>query len=308
MRRRNPAPDSAAPTSEWQRLSTTSGSRERTTYSRRGFAANVALASVVACAAVCARTPPQRAIETGQWIWSSEDSLRFAEASRAIPSLVPTVWIGTIVASRDGRVESRLALSPRIAGRNSTAVVIRFDDGFTNAWPTRSDSAIAEDLGNALRRILTAATRADVRISEVQLDYDCPDRLLARWSAVIDRLTRDALAGRTVWLTSLVTHVRQREYGDLFRAHVAGHILQVFDTGDRMSLSYARQIERLAERQRMPFRLGVGAFERRLPNGRTTDHRAWFSAEGVMRQSRWYRGVWVFPGGAEWTQLLDARP
>ena len=86
-----------------------------------------------------------------------------------------------------------------------------------------------------------------------------------------------------------------------------GHILQVFDTGDRMSLTYARQIERMAERQRMPFRLGVGAFERRLPNGRTTDHRAWFRAEGVMRQSQWYRGMWVFPGGTTWTQLLDAR-
>jgi hypothetical protein len=221
--------------------------------------------------------------------------------------LVPTVWIGTITASRNGMVESRLALSPRVAGRPAAAVVIRFDDAFTSAWTARADSAVAEDVGRALGRIVAAATSAGVRITEVQLDYDCPDRLLARWSIVVDRLTRDVLAGQVVWLTSLVTHVRHRDYGDLFRAHVAGHILQVFDTGDRMSLSYARQIERLAERQRMPFRLGIGSFERRLPNGRMTDHRAWFGAEGVMRQSQWYRGVWVFPGGRAWTQLLDAR-
>ena len=307
VRRRNPAPDSVAPTSEWQRLSTSSSSSERTTYSRGRFAANVSLAFVVACGGACKDAPGQREVATGQWIWSAEDSVRFVDASRAMPSLVPTVWIGTIAASRDGVVESRLALSPRTAGRDSTAVVIRFDDAFGNTWPARSDSLIAADVGAALERILAAASRSDVRVTEVQLDYDCPDRLLSRWSVVVDRLTRDALAGRVVWLTSLVTHVRHREYGDLFRGQVAGHILQVFDTGDRMSLTYARQIERMAERQRMPFRLGVGAFERRLPNGRTTDHRAWFRAEGVMRQSQWYRGMWVFPGGTTWTQLLDAR-
>jgi hypothetical protein len=288
-------------------LSTSSGSRERTTYSRRWVAANVALALCLASIA-CSDAPPSRPLETGQWIWSVEDSSRFADASRTFPSLVPTVWIGTIAATRDGRVESRLALSPRIAGRPNAAVVIRFDDAFTNVWTGRADSAIAADLNAALDRILSAASSAGVHITEVQIDYDCPDRLLTRWSNVVGWLARDALAGRVVWLTSLVTHLRQRAYGDLFRAHVAGHILQVFDTGDRMSLSYARQIERLAERHRMPFRLGVGAFERRLANGRTTDHRAWFTAERVMRQSRWYRGVWVFPGGMAWAGLLDARP
>jgi hypothetical protein len=219
---------------------------------------------------------------------------------------VPTVWIGTIDASREGVVQSRLALSPRISGHDSTAVVIRFDDRFTSVW-TRSDSVIANEVGAAVERILAAASSSGVHITEVQLDYDCPDRLLSRWSVIVDRLARDALAGKVVWLTSLVTHVRHHEYGDLFRAHVAGHILQVFDTGDRMSLSYARQIERLAERQRMPFRLGVGAFERRLPNGRMTDHRAWFTADAVMRQGRWYRGLWVFPGGTPWASLLDTR-
>jgi hypothetical protein len=79
----------------------------------------------------------------------------------------------------------------------------------------------------------------------------------------------------------------------------------VFDTDDRMSLPYARQLERLASRQRMPFRLGVDALERRLPNGDTTTNRAWFEAPHVMRGSRWYRGVWVSPGGAAWAQLLE---
>jgi hypothetical protein len=100
--------------------------------------------------------------------------------------------------------------------------------------------------------------------------------------------------------------VRHKEYGDLFRGSVAGHIVQVFDTGDRMSPSYAREIERLASRQRMPFRLGVAAFERQLANGRTTEYRAWFGAPRIMMESPWYRGVWIFPGGRSWANLLQS--
>jgi len=82
----------------------------------------------------------------------------------------------------------------------------------------------------------------------------------------------------------------------------------VFDTGDRMSVPYARQLERMATRHRMPFRLGVGAFERQLANGTTTNHRAWFGAARVMTGSKWFRGVWVFPGGSPWASLLERAP
>lgn len=153
--------------------------------------------------------------------------------------------------------------------------------------------------------MLSAADRSGVAVSEVQIDHDCPERFLTRWSVVVSKLATGVLTGRTVWLTSLVAHIRHRDYGDMFRGRVAGHILQVFDTGEHMSLPRVRQLERLASRQRMAFRLGVGAFERRLANGETTSHQAWFEAPHVMRGSRWYRGVWVFPGGAPWAHLLE---
>jgi len=259
-----------------------------------------ALALAVACS-----KPPARRAEIGQWIWSSADSARFAETARALPQLTPTVWIGTMRASKAGTLQPSLGLSPTIAARPAAGVIIRFDDSFSNMWAAEPDSVIARAVAASIRSMLDAATRTGVTITEVQLDYDCPERLLQRWSVVVGALTRDVLAGRTVWLTSLVAHVRHREYGALFRAHVAGHILQVFDTGDRMSLPYARQLQRLASRQRMPFRLGVAAFERRYPNGRTTNHTAWFTATRAMRETTWYRGVWVFPARNSWAYMLE---
>jgi len=270
----------------------------------RTAAATLTVSLLAAATSACDR-PVSHETEIGQWIWSSTDSALFADAARSIPNLVPTVWIGTIRASGDGRVQSQLALSPRVSGRTTTGVVVRFDDDFSSAWAVQTDSAVAIVVGAALRDMLAAAERSGVTVSEVQLDYDCPERLLRRWSAVTAILSRGALAGRSVWITSLIAHVRHAEYGDLFRANVAGHMLQVFDTGDRMSSPNARRIERLVSRHGMPFRLGVGAFERRLANGETTDHQAWFEASHIMRGSPWFRGVWVFPGSASWAHLLE---
>ena len=119
--------------------------------------------------------------------------------------------------------------------------------------------------------MLAAAQRSGVAISEVQLDYDCPERLLRRWSAVTAILSRGVLAGRRVWITSLISHVRHAEYGDLFRANVAGHILQLFDTGDRMSLPHARQIERLCVTP--PHAVSSGCRRVRATSGERTDDR-----------------------------------
>lgn len=248
-----------------------------------------------------------RPTEIGQWIWSETDAQIFAESSRSVPELTPTVWIGTVRASRDGVVQLQIALSPRAVGRPRTGIVVRFDDSFTNAFARQPDSVVANAVNAALRSILAAVRASDVQLTELQLDYDCPERLLSAWAKVVSSLSRDALAGESVWVTSLVAHMKHDEYGDLFRAHVAGHILQVFDTGDRMSPSSARAIEQLASSQRMPFRLGVAAFERTLPDGRTTEHRAWFDATGTMSESEWYRGLWVFPGGRRWVPLLNQR-
>jgi hypothetical protein len=329
VRRRSPAAESAAPTSEWQRLSTTSGFEERTTYQASRARANgtivhtvlryaiVWASLLVACRSdhtrrereesvplVAGSTRSDTADALGQWIWSRTDSSTFVQARDRFPALVPTVWIGTISSSKDGRIRSQLALSPRVAGARSAGVVIRFENSFTTAWAA-SDSAVANAVLLSVRSFVAAAVASGVEIVELQLDYDCPERLLSRWAVVVGRLSRDPTLGLPVWITSLVTHVRHPRYGDLFRTAAQGHIVQVFDTGDRMSPSYARTIERLATSHRVPFRLGVAAFERDLASGRTTEHRSWFAAAPVLAESEWYRGLWVFPGGRSWAELLS---
>jgi hypothetical protein len=83
-----------------------------------------------------------------------------------------------------------------------------------------------------------------------------------------------------------VAHLADPGYGARFRPLVDGHIIQLFDTGERHTSARERELLARAERAAMPFQLGVGAFERRLTSGPTT-HRAWFDLLPRAERSRW---------------------
>jgi hypothetical protein len=123
-----------------------------------------------------------------------------------------------------------------------------------------------------------------------------PVRLLPRWAAVLGRLRPNI--GASLWITSLVAHLEAPTYGDQLRPAVDGHILQVFDTGT--PLGDRARVARLAARAAMPYRLGVGAFERV-----GTEHRAWFAHLDEACARPWCDTVWVFPGNQPWTQLVE---
>ena len=142
-----------------------------------------------------------------------------------------------------------------------------------------------------------------VAVRAVQLDYDAPQRRIAQWAGSVRYLRAHALATDAVWVTSLIAQLREPEYGDLFRDVVSGHVLQVFDTGEPATVVQVDEALRLARRARMPFRLGLGAFERQTRRG-PTDHRAWFATVPRFAAVRGYAGVWIFPAGQRWVTLF----
>jgi len=121
---------------------------------------------------------------------------------------------------------------------------------------------------------------------------------------VLKVVSRSSLKSRRLWITSLIAHLKNSGYGDLFRDSVQGHILQVFDTGDAFKNHSPEALNEMLAGQKMPFRLGLGAFERKFSATSASDHRDWFSALPVFSSNPWYRGLWIFPGGKPWTGLL----
>lgn len=235
--------------------------------------------------------------------------VRLDAAAPTHPHTLPGVLLGTITydpARHHGTLH--LALPPSIAHRDTVAAVIRIENSLDEAWATRTDAEIAADLGVRCDSLMAIVQRQSVVVAEVQLDYDAPVRRLERWARVAGRLRRGAFAGREVWVTSIVAHLREGAYGRWFQGEVAGHILQLFDTGEHADSAAAHEVEVVLARADLPFRLGVGAFERRHRDGSVTDHRYWFGVAPKLRQLAAWRGLWVFPGGQGWSELVEAAP
>ncbi|NOT06665.1 MAG: DUF3142 domain-containing protein [Gemmatimonadales bacterium] len=243
----------------------------------------------------------------GQWIWSAADSSLFAERE-AGDSVLGGVWVATIRPGPTGdSLQQTLALPPSTGGAGPIAAVVRIDAATHPWWAGRSDADAARQFDRRLAALLRHVDATGIHVAEIQLDYDCPMRLLPRWASVLRHLRESALAGRELWITSLVAHQRDPDFGRRLRGVVAGQIVQLFDTGNRAGTEALSELETLTARQGLPFRIGLGAFERRLPDGRSTGHLLWFDAVGRFRSWQGFRGLWVFPAGQPYTRPLEGK-
>lgn len=254
------------------------------------------------CSEVTARTTQP----VGQWIWSPADERIFIESRRELPDLLPALWVSTIAASH-GTVSQSLGRSPML-GRSipSIAIVVRFEDSVHELWKAHPIDKIGHDIDSRLHRLMELLAAADVRVGEVQLDYDCPVRRLRAWAQVVHTVGTGSLKGKNVWITSIPVHLDAPKYSAWFRGAVKGHILQLFDIGISCNQDSLQRLSDRLRRQGLPFRIGLGAFDRVGP-GRLTDHQLWFSALSFFEAVPGYQGVWIFPGGRKWLDLYPFR-
>jgi hypothetical protein len=265
------------------------------------------------CSAEAARTdagaarvdvPAPHAV--GQWIWTRADLEVYSKSAPTIPGLEAGIFIGSVSCDAlHGRLNARAGLSAASAQAGSVTPVIRFEDGLYQCRHAHeSDSAFDVTLDSAVRVLRARVTGVAVRA--IHLDYDAPQRALAVWSRSVRFLRARSLHGDSVWVTSLIAHLREPEFGDLFRDVVDGHVLQAFDTGEEATDARVAEALRLAARANVPFRLGLGAFERQTKAG-PTNHVAWFATVSQFSAVRGYGGLWVFPAGQRWIPYLRAK-
>jgi hypothetical protein len=266
----------------------------------------IVLAMTCAVCGACAgeSLPLARATPAiGQWVWTRADVHRFTESAAVRPELEAAVFIGSVHCDTATNVlVARAGLSPRVLQASPVSAVIRFEDGLDRCRGARGAAMPFNALLDSAVSILLTRT-GDAPLRVVQLDHDAPVRALPAWAATVRYLSRHALARDSVWVTSIIAHLREPAYGDLFRDVVRGHVLQVFDTGEAATAAQVSEAVRIVERARMPFRLGLGAFERETKRG-VTEHRAWFETVPQFARTRGYAGLWVFPAGRRWITLL----
>lgn len=248
--------------------------------------------------------PAMTARAVGQWIWTRADVAVFNTSVTSMPALQAGVFIGSVRCdTTTHRLIAQAGLSPGVVPVARPAAVIRFEDGMfacrsgsdrTGTFHQQLDSAVA----------ILRVRGGNVDYAAVQLDHDVPQRALTDWADAVRYLHAHSLRSDSVWVTSIIAHLREPAYGDLFRDVAAGHILQVFDTGEPATDQQVTEAVRLVQRAGLRFSIGLGAFERRTRRG-TTNHRAWFGAVPRFVDVSGYAGVWIFPAGQRWITLYQ---
>lgn len=265
------------------------------------------LISVATIPAACRRdAPPSPTL--GQWVWTARDSALLLATRTARPELRAGVWVATLSLRGDSLVAALGRPIDPSMGSDAEAV-IRIDDSFSSWWDRLPADTVADRVAARLARILPLIDPppgSDRPPRTIQLDYDAPVSRLPDYAGLIARLRapgRGVLRDRPFWITSLVAHLADPRYGDRLRPWVNGHIVQLFDTGDRYDARAERTLLARLDRAALPFRVGLGSFERQLATGPTM-HRAWFAVLAPASQSRWYRGCWIFPAGTPYLYSL----
>ncbi len=254
------------------------------------------IAATAFAAALVGGAPPPPAFPSppvSQWVWTQADADIHREVNTQLP-VRAGVFVATIeAAGKDIRLKR--ALSPTVT--STKAIVVRFDDSLHKSWSQHEPSVIAHRIEHLLTTLLADVDATGAQIDEVQLDYDAPVRRLPAWAQVVDHLASTVVAGRALWLTSIPAHVRTSGYGALFTGSIDGHILQLFDTGLGCDAATGASLAKDLALHGLPYRIGLGAFER----GDRTEHGCWFRH---WPRAAGFEGLWIFPAGNHYRRLL----
>jgi hypothetical protein len=247
--------------------------------------------------------PVSREPALGQWLWTARDRDIFERARATHPELVAAVLIGTVECER-GALRTQRGLSPLSAGNAPRALVVRLSDSVQACVEGQSEGELGRGLDERLAALLSEVRASGARFTELQLDYDAPVSKLARWARALAYLKAHSLHGIELWITSLPVHVEQPNYGSLMRGVVAGHIIQVFDTGLRCDAENAQHSRAALQRQGMAYRVGYGAFERKGVSAQYS-HSCWLGLTRSWRADPGASGSWVFPAGVSYGDSLS---
>jgi hypothetical protein len=262
-----------------------------------------ALVAVALILAACTRQGGERQPVVGQWVWSRDDAALLAAGRTGRADFRSAVWIGTLTREGAG-VRTQLGVSPSLVHDPATTLVIRLDDSLHPLVDSMATGELTLALGARLQSLLAVAGAA--RGAPVQLDYDAPVRLLPRWAALVRALRATALRARPVWITSLLVHVEQRNYGRWFRGAIDGHVLQLFDTQVEYTPAMQRKVERVVAEAGLRCAIGVGVYERALAGGRFTEHRAWLPWAAQAARDRRVEALWIFAANRPYHAMLSA--
>ncbi|MBL9137561.1 MAG: DUF3142 domain-containing protein [Verrucomicrobiales bacterium] len=160
------------------------------------------------------------------YVWQRDWS---ADVVRAVrdqgPSLNRLVVLAAEMRWRSGHLEiTRVAVPWEVLSTMDRPIGVAIRMG-TYSGPFSTDGGVANGLRTVARGILDAARSNQVAVAELQLDFDCADRLLNGYRVWVEMLRREVQPVPLI-ITGLPSWLDQESFGSLARA-ADGFVLQV---------------------------------------------------------------------------------
>ncbi|MGV3617724.1 MAG: DUF3142 domain-containing protein [Fimbriimonas sp.] len=235
----------------------------------------------------CRAAPPVAPPEIGMWYWHTPFRVEAAEKQLLDEIGVRTLYVRGGTFTTDGK-RAILAFPQRWEGstRGLDAVLtLNFDGGLVSHLEEIPAEALARDVAKGIRQATEAAAKVGVRFKGVQLDIDCPTRVLPRYAELL-RAVRPHVKG-SFSITALPTWITSSKLEEV--ADAVDFIVPQFYEGrtgrtldDLQPVSDAaalrKGLDRLGRMGR-PFHAGLAAY----------GHAMLFTREG--RLTAMYRGL-----------------
>ncbi|HRF59252.1 MAG TPA: DUF3142 domain-containing protein [Fimbriimonadaceae bacterium] len=229
--------------------------------------------------ASCSR-PPTPHLATSFWFWHGPASLDASQQKDLQSIGVKTLYVlGATIAQEDGHLAVVLPQRFEPTGAQDVHLVFRLDGTIGAEFERLDLDALAEKIVNAHARVGAQARAQGWSVTGLQLDFDCPVRLLRRYADLVSRVRDGLPSGTALSVTGLSSWYASSNIEDL--AKVCDEIVpQCYEASLGTSLDRLQPVSHLAllertieraERLGKPYRIGIPAYGHALlydPSGK----------------------------------------
>lgn len=153
-------------------------------------------------------------------------------------------------------------------------LVFRFDDTITRRFESMPNEALVTCISAAFSAQRKSAENFGLKVKGIQIDFDCPARLLPKYAALLKAIRRSAFGsnGLQLSITGLISWTGSEHYTELANA-VDFVVPQMYEAAFSSSMDSPKAIgepEKLADRMErasrshLPFWIGVPAYGRAM--------------------------------------------
>lgn len=146
------------------------------------------------------------------WYWHTPFELTGTDRAELKQIGVKTLYVRAGTLASDGQHLKLILPQQWKSSSDNVVLTFNFHPGLVSHLESMSVATIASESGACIQRASASAAKAGISVQGVQLDIDCPTRLLPRYKQIIDGIRPTIPEGETYSITALPTWLTSKNF------------------------------------------------------------------------------------------------